>query len=74
MTGAQTTVLPATRLAELILGIGVNEEHFHVVDAHPKKIDELTEILAREIEYPGLSVIVAVRECIEWVKKQKKAR
>jgi len=74
MTGAQTTVLPSTRLAELILGMGVPKEHFHVIDAHPKKIGELSGIISRELEHPGLSVIVAVRECLEWVKRQKKAK
>jgi len=72
MTGTQPTVLPSSRLETLILGLGVNPDHFHIIDAHPKKADENTEIIRREIEHTGLSVIVAVRTCLEEARKKKK--
>jgi indolepyruvate ferredoxin oxidoreductase alpha subunit len=71
MTGGQETLLPSTRLAELILGLGVEREHFHVVDAHPRNTEKNTEILRNEVAHEGLSVIVAVRECIETAKRKK---
>jgi indolepyruvate ferredoxin oxidoreductase alpha subunit len=72
MTGTQPTVLPSSRLETLILGLGVSPDHFHMIDAHPKKADENTEIIRREIEHKGLSVIVAVRTCLEEARKKKK--
>jgi indolepyruvate ferredoxin oxidoreductase alpha subunit len=56
MTGTQPTVLPSSRLETLILGLGVDPAHFHVVDAHPKKVDENADIIRRELEHKGLSV------------------
>lgn len=71
MTGAQQTKLPSSRLKPLLLGLGVNDAHCHVVQAHPRFLEENTAILRREIEHPGLSVIVAVRECVEAVRTRK---
>jgi len=72
MTGTQPTVLPSSRLESLILGVGVDRDHFHILDAHPKKVDSNAEIIRREIEHKGLSVIVAVRTCLEEARKKKK--
>ncbi len=71
MTGLQPTVLPSSRLETLIPGVGVAPEHFHVLDAHPKKIKENTDILKREIAHKGLSVIIMVRTCLEEARKKK---
>jgi indolepyruvate ferredoxin oxidoreductase alpha subunit len=72
MTGTQPTVLPSSRLETLIPGVGVDPEHFHVLDAHPKKARENTDILKREIAHEGLSVIIMVRTCLEEARKKKK--
>jgi indolepyruvate ferredoxin oxidoreductase alpha subunit len=71
MTGGQQTILPSNRLKEIVLGIGVEPEHFHVVPAHRKNHAENTGILKKELEYNGVSVIIAVRECIEHMRKKK---
>jgi len=71
MTGGQETLLPSTRLEQLILGLGVDPEHFHVLDAHPKNTAKNTEVLKHEIDHRGLSVVIAVRECIETAKRRK---
>jgi indolepyruvate ferredoxin oxidoreductase alpha subunit len=73
MTGQQPTVLPDSRLAPIIRGVGVDPDHFHVVETHPRKTPELAELLRGELAHPGLSVILAVRECIVAVR-QRKAR
>ena len=69
MTGAQPTALPSSSLENLVLGLGVKPEHFHVVEAHPKKVDALADVLRREMAHPGLSVVIAVRTCIPAKKK-----
>jgi indolepyruvate ferredoxin oxidoreductase alpha subunit len=65
-------VLPSSRLETLILGLGVDPAHFHIVDAHPKRVDENADIIRRELEHKGLSVIIAVRTCLEEARKKKK--
>ncbi len=65
MTGGQETVLPSSQIEPLILGLGVAPEHCHVLQAHPRKVEELAAALRAEMEHHGLSVVIAVRECIE---------
>lgn len=72
MTGAQDTLLSSEQIHNLVLGAGVSPEHCHVMQAHPKHIDELARLIRKEIEYQGLSVIICVRECLEKAKRRKK--
>jgi indolepyruvate ferredoxin oxidoreductase alpha subunit len=71
MTGAQPTILNDIHLGPMIAGIGVDPEHLHVIEVHPKLRDQVAELIRREVEHPGLSVIVTVRECIESVRRRK---
>jgi len=68
MTGLQPTVLPGSRLEPLLLGLGVESEHLHVVEAAPRQSAELAALLRRELDHPGPSVIVVARECVELAK------
>ena len=56
----------------LVLGLGVDPEHCHVIEAHHRHTEQNREIIHRELDHPGLSVIIAVRECIETLKTRKK--
>ena len=71
MTGQQPTVLPDSRLVPLVLGLGVSPEHVHTFQAHPKKTAELGALIRSEIEFPGLSVLVIVRECVQVARGRK---
>jgi indolepyruvate ferredoxin oxidoreductase alpha subunit len=71
MTGTQPTILANTHLKDLLLGIGVDPDHLHVFFAHPRKVDEHAEVIRKEIEHEGLSVIVMVRECLEHARRRK---
>jgi indolepyruvate ferredoxin oxidoreductase alpha subunit len=73
MTGGQRSAVPSSRIEALLRGLGVNAEHLHVLETHPRLVDRNAEILKREIEHPGLSVIVTVRECVETARDKKKA-
>ena len=59
-------------------GLGVAEEHLHVVTPLPKNMPEITRIIREEINYKGTSVIIPRRECIQTLqrhlKEQKKAQ
>jgi len=72
MTGTQPTILPQTQLEHVILGIGVDPEHFHILNAHPKHAAHNVEVVKKEIEHRGLSVIIARRECLEAAKDARK--
>jgi indolepyruvate ferredoxin oxidoreductase alpha subunit len=53
-----------------VLGTGVDPAHVVVVDAHPRRIHENAAKLKRELDYRGLSVVIAVRECKVAAKKR----
>jgi len=72
MTGGQTTPMTGEQIDKLILGLGVPEEHFKVINPLRKFHDDNFEIMKKEIEYPGLSVIITRRECIQTLKQKKK--
>ncbi len=72
MTGGQPTMLNSTRLKPLVLGLGIDPDHFHVIKAHHSQAAANAAIIRKELEYRGLSVVIAVRECIETAKTKKK--
>ncbi len=72
MTGGQPTMLSSSGIEKLVLGTGVNPEHFKVIEAHPKKTAQMAEVIRKEIDHRGLSVIIMVRECLETARRSKK--
>lgn len=74
MTGGQPTVLPSSRLQALVLALGIEPAHVHVLDAHPKHAQANAACLKREFEHRGLSVVIMVRECIETARLHTGAR
>jgi indolepyruvate ferredoxin oxidoreductase alpha subunit len=73
MTGQQPTILTDSRLVPVVLGVGVDPDHVHLMEVHPKAIPEMTEVLRRELHHEGLSVIVGVRECMVAARHRKAA-
>ena len=72
MTGGQQTMLPSSKLKPLIRGIGVEDAHIRTIVPLKKNFDENVKIIREEAEYPGLSVILSCRECIESAKRRRK--
>ncbi|HET7839193.1 MAG TPA: thiamine pyrophosphate-dependent enzyme [Rectinemataceae bacterium] len=73
MTGAQPTIMPSERLKAIALAVGVDPAHVHIVKAHRTEHAANVALLKRELEYEGVSVVIAFRECIEALKKARKA-
>ena len=71
MTGGQTTHA-YNRLESICLGLGIEKEHFHIINPAPKNREKLVSIIKKEIEYNGPSVIVPTRECIQSLRKRSK--
>ncbi|MDR0536922.1 MAG: indolepyruvate ferredoxin oxidoreductase [Tannerellaceae bacterium] len=72
MTGGQDSAA-TTRIENICKGIGVEEEHLHVITPLPKNREQTIATLRKEIAYQGLSVIIPRRECIQTLKRKKKS-
>ena len=76
MTGGQDSA-GTNKFEAICRGLGLSDEHLHVVVPLPKNMPEITEILRQEINYHGTSVIIPRRECIQTLQrhlKQKRAQ
>jgi len=63
MTGGQESTATG-RIAEICLGIGVDPDHLKVIIPLRKNLEENIAIINEEIEYKGVSVIIAQRDCL----------
>jgi indolepyruvate ferredoxin oxidoreductase, alpha subunit len=72
MTGGQKSQATG-RLEQICEGIGVDREHIKVIVPLRKNHAENTEILKKEFEYKGVSVVIASRECIQTASRRKKS-
>ena len=72
MTGGQDSA-GTGRLEQICEGLGVEKEHIRVVVPLPKNMEEIKAALREEIDYNGVSVVIARRECIQTLKRHLKA-
>ena len=73
MTGGQASHAFG-RLEQIVLGLGVEPEHLHVVKPLRKNHQEMIEVYKKELEYQGVSVIIPRRECIQTLNKRMRAK
>ena len=73
MTGGQPTMVAGEELIELLSGLGVNENHLHVIEPLAKHHEQNVAVISEELKHQGLSVIVARRPCL-LIKKPKTAK
>lgn len=73
MTGGQPSAALG-KLEDICKGIGVKEEHIHVINPIPKEHDKNVKIIREELEHPGISVVIPRRECIQALAKRMKAK
>ncbi len=64
MTGGQESNAHG-RIEDICLGIGVDKDHIHVLNPIQKYHDVNMEIIKKELEYQGVSVIIPRRECLQ---------
>ena len=69
MTGGQDSA-GTNKFEAICRGLGVEEEHLHVVVPLPKNMEEITRIIRDEINYNGVSVIIPRRECIQTLNRR----
>jgi indolepyruvate ferredoxin oxidoreductase alpha subunit len=70
MTGGQEPVVGSSRLHDIVIGLGVPPAHVHVVSAHPRRVRQNADVLRRALEHRGLSVVIAVNECLQAGKRR----
>jgi indolepyruvate ferredoxin oxidoreductase alpha subunit len=71
MTGGQPTILSSSQIHQTILGMGVDPAHCHIIETHRRFTAQNTALIKQELDYHGLSVIIAMRECIETLKVKR---
>lgn len=69
MTGGQLSAATG-RLEDICLGLGVEQEHIFVINPSPKYHEENLKLIRQELNYPGVSVIIPRRECIQTVARR----
>lgn len=72
MTGGQESHALG-RIPEICKGLGVDPEHIKVFNPLKKYHEENTKIIADELAYQGVSVIIPQRECIQTAARRKRA-
>ncbi|MFZ5939707.1 MAG: thiamine pyrophosphate-dependent enzyme [Bacteroidota bacterium] len=71
MTGGQKSHA-TNRLYSICTGLGVDPEHVRVINPLRKNHRENTDIIAEELAYRGISVIISQRECIQTALRRKR--
>ena len=71
MTGGQDSA-GTNRIYQICKGIGVDEDHIRTIIPLKKNFDQNVIVLKDEINFKGVSVILACRECIQTARRNKK--
>jgi indolepyruvate ferredoxin oxidoreductase, alpha subunit len=72
MTGGQQSHATG-RLVDICHGLGVVPEHLRLISPLHKNHGENVKIMKEELEYKGVSVIIAQRECIQTATRRKRS-
>jgi len=79
MTGGQKSSAKG-KLEDICAGLGVHADHIHVYTSLPKKHEDVKELIRKELDYQGVSVIIPRRICVQKnvrdqkIKKAMKAK
>ena len=73
MTGGQDSA-GFGRIEEIVKGLGVDEDHLRIIKPLHRFHDENVKVLKEEIEYQGVSVIIAQRECVQTLSRRIKLK
>ena len=71
MTGGQDSSGSGS-LYELCVGVGVSEEHIKTIVPLKRNLEENMGVLKKELDYDGVSVILASRACVQTLKRNRR--
>jgi indolepyruvate ferredoxin oxidoreductase alpha subunit len=69
MTGGQKSAATG-KIEDICRGLGIPDEHLHVIKPLKKHHDDNVQVLLEELQYEGPSVIITRRECIQTLNKR----
>jgi indolepyruvate ferredoxin oxidoreductase alpha subunit len=70
MTGAQPSAAMG-RLYDIAKGLGVPEEHIKIIIPLKKYHDKNVDIIKKELDYQGVSLIISQRPCVTMSNDKK---
>ncbi|MBC8321425.1 MAG: indolepyruvate ferredoxin oxidoreductase subunit alpha [Bacteroidetes bacterium] len=73
MTGGQDSAA-FEKVEEICRGVGVEAEHIRIIKPLRRYHDENVKVIREEINYKGVSVIIAKRECIQTLGRRMKLK
>lgn len=73
MTGGQDSSAFG-KVADICRGVGVEEEHIRLIKPLRRQHDENVNVFKEELKYDGVSVIIALRECIQTQARRMKEK
>jgi indolepyruvate ferredoxin oxidoreductase alpha subunit len=71
MTGGQTSLTTGLGLRRLVEGLGVPPQHIRIIEPLPRHHALNVQVIKEELDHPGLSVIIAARQCVTYSSKRK---
>ena len=73
MTGGQASSAYG-RVDDIVKGVGVEEDHIHVIKPLRRLHEENVKVFEEELKYEGVSVIIARRECVQTLSRRMKEK
>lgn len=73
MTGGQDSA-GTNKYEAICLALGVDPDHVRVIVPQPSKVEQIKELIREEIAYPGVSVIIPRRECIQTLARHARQK
>jgi indolepyruvate ferredoxin oxidoreductase alpha subunit len=74
MTGGQYSPASERQIEKICLGLGVHPDHVRTIKPLPKNHQSLVDMIQEEVDYVGLSVIVARRECVRTLDRRMREK
>jgi len=66
MTGGQPTATTSERISGIVEGLGVDPDHILTLKPTHRAVESNADALRRELNHPGLSVVIARRACVRF--------
>jgi indolepyruvate ferredoxin oxidoreductase alpha subunit len=73
MTGGQDSAAKG-KIEDICAGIGIERSHIRLFVPLKKNHDEMVSTIREEMAYPGVSVMIARRPCLQKIAREKRER
>jgi len=73
MTGGQDSSAYG-KVEDICRGVGVEEEHIRLIKPLRRLHEENVKVISEELEYNGVSVVIARRECVQTLARRMKIK